>query len=370
MRCARDKITGLYVHVPFCDGKCGYCAFYSVRYQEALAEDYLDALERELAAAGPLAPETIYLGGGTPSVLTASQLERLLRMLLAKISLSRLLEWTIEINPGSLDAAKAAVLTALGVNRFSLGAQAFDDRVLQTLGRRHAAADTAKAVALLRKAGARNLNLDLIAGMPDCPRALWQQTLLSALALSPEHISVYALTNEEGTRLNRRWRQGKMKLLSEEEHLHRLDMAEALLAASGFKRYEISNYARDGFECRHNLACWRGEEYIGLGPAAASHVGMKRWTNCADLKAYGAALARGRRPPRAVEKLTPALKRQDQVIFGLRLAEGITPETASGYEESLATLQVAGLVERPNGRWQLTARGRNLADYVAVELIR
>ncbi|MBI2437291.1 MAG: radical SAM family heme chaperone HemW [Lentisphaerae bacterium] len=396
MRCAPDKITGLYVHVPFCDGKCSYCAFYSERYQPALAENYLEALARELARAGPLAPETIYLGGGTPSALSVGQLERLGQMLRERISPRRLREWTIEINPGSLDAEKAATLTALGINRFSIGAQSFNDHILQTLGRRHAAADTVKTVKLLRAAGAKNISLDLIAGVPGCPRALWRETLLSALALAPNHISVYALTNEEGTRLNRRVQQRRMKLFSEEEQLLRLDMAEALFSASGFKRYEISNYAQRGFECRHNLGCWRGEEYIGLGPSAASHVGLKRWTNSANLSAYLAAFARrqrwkrsdslpavaapqalqaggqtaGRTPPRDVEKLTPALKRQDQVIFGLRMAEGISADTASGYEEALATLKADGLVTQQGARWVLTARGRNLADYVAVELIR
>ena len=369
MRSARNT-TGLYVHVPFCDGKCAYCAFYSVRYEPALADRYLAGLALELDEFKPLAPETIYIGGGTPSVLSARQLEALCRLLRARVATRRLVEWTIEINPGSVDAEKAAVLAAAGVNRVSLGAQSFDDRILKTLGRRHAAADTVKAVTILRAAGIENIGLDLIACVPGCTRALWRKTLRQAVALAPKHVSVYALTNEEGTRLNRTIGQGKMALLSEEAQLAMLDLAETELIQAGFGRYEISNYAQSGFECRHNVACWRGAEYIGLGPAAASHVALKRWTNRPRVSAYLAALEAGRTPPRDVEVLTPALKRQERVIFGLRMAEGIAVSMAPEYKSALDTLRADGLVDLRAGRWRLTARGRNLADYAAVELMR
>ena len=369
MRSVRN-ITGLYVHVPFCDGKCAYCAFYSVRYRPALADRYLDGLERELAASLPLAPETIYIGGGTPSVLSVRQIDRLCWLLQTKVATRRLVEWSVEINPGSVDAAKAAALAAAGVNRVSLGAQSFDDRILQTLGRRHAAADTVKAFTILRAAGIKNIGLDLIACVPGCARALWRKTLRQAVALAPRHVSVYALTNEEGTRLHRAIGRGVAALLSDEAQLAMLDLAETELTQAGFRRYEISNYARSGFECRHNVACWRGEEYIGLGPAAASHVGLKRWTNRPRVSAYLAAIEVGRNPPRDVEVLTPALKRQELVIFGLRMAEGIAVSVAPEYKHALDSLRVDGLVDLRDGRWKLTARGRNLADYVAVELMR
>ena len=370
MRSVRNTPTGLYVHVPFCDGKCAYCAFYSVRYEPALADRYLDCLERELAASLPLAPETIYIGGGTPSVLSVRQMERLCRLLCDRVGTHRLVEWSIEINPGSVDAAKAAVLAAAGVNRASLGAQSFDDCILQALGRRHAAADTVKAVAILRSAGIANIGLDLIACVPGCTRALWRKTLRQAVALAPKHVSVYALTNEEGTRLNRAIGKGTSALLSDDAQLAMLDLAETELTRAGFSRYEISNYAQAGFECRHNVACWRGEEYIGLGPAAASHIGFTRWTNRADVSAYLAATGVGCNPPRDGERLTSALKQQERVIFGLRMAEGITDSMASKYKPALNALRTDGLVNLRDGRWKLTARGRNLADYVAVELIR
>ena len=374
MHSARN-ITGLYVHVPFCDGKCAYCAFYSVRYEPALADRYLDSLKRELAVLLPLAPETIYIGGGTPSVLSAHQIDRLCRLLRENVATRRLVEWSVEVNPGSVDTTKAAALAAAGVNRVSLGAQSFDDRILKILGRRHVAADTVKAITILRAAGITNIGLDLIACVPGCARALWRKTLRQAVTLAPKHVSVYALTNEEGTRLSRAIGQGSVALLSEDAQLAMLDLAETELThagfgQAGFVRYEISNYAQSGFECCHNVACWRGEQYVGLGPAAASHVGLKRWTNRPSVNAYLAAIEAGRNPPRDVEVLTPALKRQERVIFGLRMAEGVASDVASGYQDVLNSLRADGLVNLRAGRWKLTTRGRNLADYVAVELMR
>ncbi len=370
MHSARDSITGLYVHVPFCDGKCAYCAFYSVRYEPTLADRYLDALERELATALPLAPETIYIGGGTPSILAARQLDRLCRLLQTMVATGRLVEWSVEINPGSVDATKAAILAAAGVNRVSLGAQSFDNGILQRLGRRHVVRDTIQAVTILRDAGFANIGLDLIACVPGCSRTLWRQTLRQAVALAPQHVSVYALTNAEGTRLNHAVQQGQMALLADEAQLAMLDLAENELTQSGFARYEISNYARDGFACRHNVACWQGAQYVGVGPAAASHVGLKRWTNCSNLHTYLAAIQANRQPPRDLEELSPALKRQEQVIFGLRMAEGIAADMALDYHDILQSLRSDGLLDLRDGRWMLTARGRNLADYVSVELMR
>jgi oxygen-independent coproporphyrinogen III oxidase len=406
------NVTGLYAHIPFCDGKCAYCAFYSILYDPALADRYLAAIERELQlllsreccsggsasrsssvpenaakmrkasipkplnrrlnavkADFPWRPATVYFGGGTPSMLSAVQLQKLCRMVRERLSLDRLAEWSMEVNPGSLTAEKAEILAAAGVNRVSIGAQSFDDTVLKQLGRRHATGEIEDAVAILRQAGLDNFGLDLIACVPGASRERWRATLLKAIALEPEHVSVYALTDEEGTRLHQAIGQGSAALLSDDDQLAMLDMAEALLAQAGLRRYEISNYARPGFECRHNLACWRGEEYIGLGPAAATHIGLRRWTNCSDLPAYLAALESGRTPMREAEELTPDLKQQEQLVFGLRMAEGVTEQIAAGYEDILSRLQADGLVEQCAERWKLTARGRNLADYVAVELM-
>jgi oxygen-independent coproporphyrinogen-3 oxidase len=378
-------ITGLYVHLPFCDGKCPYCAFYSERYTPALADAYLDALAAELAAAGreygPLRPATVYLGGGTPTLLAPAQLDRLAALLHGGADLGGVVEWTAEANPGSLDAARLAALLRMGVNRISLGVQAFDDATLRRLGRRHSAADVQAAIAALGGAGLRNWGLDLIACVPGVDAPAWERTLDAAVAAGPTHVSVYALTVEEGSELARRAGAGAFTALDDDAQLARLQRAEARLGAAGLARYEISNYARPGGECRHNLACWRGENYLGLGSAAASRVGARRWTNRADLAATLAAARAGRAPEREIEDLTPLQQAAERLVFGLRLQAGVRLDEVCGsldaagagqpatWDRQLAALAAAGLTVGAAGVWRLTARGRELADHVAVELM-
>ena len=370
MRSVRDNITGLYAHIPFCDGKCGYCAFYSVIYQFDLAERLLAALARELSEWGCLSPATIYIGGGTPSLLTPAQLQKLGGLLGAHIDRKNLVEWSVEVNPGSITTAKAEALAACGVNRVSIGAQSFDDNVLAFLGRRHKTADIARAFGLLRDCAFENIGLDLIAGVPGVTARQWHAILERALELTPRHVSVYALTLEEGTRLSRAAGNGEIFALSDDLQLEMLDQAEEILGRSGLRRYEISNYALPGCECRHNLACWKGEQYLGLGPAAASHCGLRRWINRPDLGVYLKAFETGQKPPREEELLTAAMKRKERLIFGLRMAEGVEAELAGGCEHILRRLAVDGLTVLCGTRWVLTKRGRNLADYVAVELLQ
>lgn len=375
---------GLYAHVPFCDGKCSYCAFYSTRYNANLANRYVAAVERELKSlseSGDVkgrAFDTVYFGGGTPTILSDRQLERLCS--LASPRRSSGCEWTVEANPGVLSRSALEVLTRAGVNRISLGAQSFDDAILRKLGRRHKAADIGVAVTLVREAGIRNLGIDLIASVPGVDRRKWRATLDAALALQPQHISVYALTVEEGTALNKAVRTRKQRVPGDAAQLASLHMAEEVLKDEGYGRYEISNYALPGFECRHNLSCWRGGEYVGVGPAASSHAGMRRWTNCGNLNEYLCAIEAGRAPERDAETLSRVVKATEMVIFGLRMAEGVSVAAVrerSGIgvadaKKLIAVLQglsESALVESRGNNWILTDRGRDLADYVAVEII-
>ncbi len=376
-----ESIDGLYIHVPFCDGKCAYCAFYSVPYTAGAAEDWLRALERErtltLGGRSGFAPRTVYFGGGTPTLLSRSQLERLLDL----TGVAQAEEWTVEANPGSVDADRLRLLASRGVNRISVGVQALDDRTLTFLGRRHTVADTHTAVAALRAAGFVNWGLDLIACVPGVSRRQWEQTLAGALALEPCHISVYALTSEEGSALARRVADGRVQLLDDEEQLAMLALAEEKLGAAGLVRYEISNYARPGRECLHNLSCWQGKNYVGLGCAAASRVGGRRWTNRSDLKAYVEALDAGRLPPRETEELSPATDGFERLVFGLRTAAGVSLEevlrearlehspVVAIWNRTLERLRGEGLLVREDGRWKLTRRGFEVADHVAVELV-
>lgn len=368
-------IEGLYIHVPFCDGKCHYCAFYSVPYTREKGAAWLSALKREAEEAraefGPFTFSTVFMGGGTPTLLPQDQLEELLGV----VGRTPVTEWTCEANPGSLDAGKLGLMKAAGVNRISLGVQSFDDRVLCRLGRRHTVKDIHLAIDAIGSAGFTNWGMDLIACVPGVDEEAWRATLRKAVASAPVHVSVYALTSEEGTRLHQDQQAGGISLLEDEEQLRMLDAAEDELGRAGLRRYEISNYARPGFECRHNLSCWRGGEYLGLGCAASSRVGARRWTTEPDLDSY----LRGRQ--REEEVLTPETDAVERVVFGLRMSEGINLAAiiascglvGAPLEETWRTtfvrLQREGLVESSGDQFRLTHLGQAWADHVAVELM-
>lgn len=383
---APHGIEGLYVHLPFCDGKCGYCAFYSLSGRDAAMDAYLAALEAELERYGRewpgLAPSTLYIGGGTPTRLSAAQLERLCGGLAGRLDLSRLQEWTVEANPGTLDAARLSVLKAAGVNRISLGVQSLDDATLARLGRRHGAAQAREACASIRAAGFQNWSLDLIACVPGVSARAWAATVREAAALGAPHLSVYALTREEGSRLAGEVAAGRVALVDDEAQLRALRTAERILARAGLARYEISNYARPGHECAHNVACWNGEEYLGLGAAASSFVRPRRWTNAPDLDAYLEATREGRPPPREEESLAAETQAVERMVFGLRMRDGVAPARiladhglagdsalARHWRRVLPRLRAEGVARRRGAHWRLTRRGREVADYAAVELM-
>lgn len=373
--------TGLYIHVPFCDGKCPYCAFYSVPFDEVLADRYIAAVEREAERLLPLCPPgalaTVYIGGGTPTALLPRQLDRLLA-LAGKTAGRAVREWTVEANPGSLAPAHLESMAAAGVTRVSVGVQSFHAGILRTLGRRHGPREARQACRLVSESRFARLGVDLIAGVPGQGRATWRASLDEAVRAGASHVSVYALTVDEGSALARRGGGCRLRPPSDEVQLERLHEAAARLAAHGLRRYEISNYARAGCESLHNLACWRGEAYLGLGPAASSHAGLERWTNEADVLAYCEA-AEARRPAPCVrDVLSARTKAAEMVVFGLRMAEGIDLAriaAATGFGAgaawgaSLARLRDEGLVEGSGDVWRLTPKGFDLADHVAVELV-
>lgn len=376
----------LYVHVPFCDGKCVYCAFYSELYRETKADRFMDALAREmdltLSNRPRPSPQTVYVGGGTPSILPERQLAALCDLILNRISRARLKEWTLEANPGTLTPAKLDILKNAGVNRISIGAQSFNPSILKAVGRRHSADAIASTLDAVRAAGFDNAGLDLIAALPDVNNAGWRRTLDRALALNPSHLSVYALTVEEPSLLARLVRSGRATMPNDNTVLAALQMAEDRLTRAGYRRYEISNYARPGQACLHNISCWRGEDYLGFGPAASSRSGLARWTNASSLAAYAAALAKGRRPPRDEEALAPATDAAERFIFRFRLLEegvhlrkacrrlaGVSPALIRHWELTLARLSDDRLVEYRAPAWFLTPLGATLADRVAAELL-
>ena len=387
----RNAAKHLYVHVPFCQGKCDYCGFYSVVADEEIRAEFAPLPGRELqilmeatdVPPGELAPQTIYFGGGTPAMLGEKGLRTLVADLRLRADLSQVKEWTVELNPATTTRELAKTLRELGVNRVSIGAQSFDDEVLRRIGRRHDVAAIGQAVAAVRGAGFENVGLDLIAGLPGVTPEIWRTTVEQALALAPEHLSIYALTLECGTPMAKRVEEGVDKIDDPEQQLAALAEAEDALAKAGLARYEISNYARPGRECLHNLAVWRGEDYLGLGPHASARVGVRRWTNHADVRGYMSMVFEGARPSCEAEDLEPMGDVTERLLFGLRLAEGVAlenfvarfpvaAERLAEWNATLARLAEQGVVERvaaTGGAWRLTSRGREVADAVIMELI-
>ena len=377
----------LYVHTPFCRSKCAYCALRSAAVAPGgIPDDFGAFVGREFAARAAAAPgpaRTVYFGGGTPAVLGAEGLERLVRALAAAGAVPAPgCEWTVEFNPALADAALLGRVIALGANRASFGVQSLDDAVLARVGRRHTAAEAEAAVALARRAGFPSVGIDLIAGLPGDGEDTWRATLVRALALGVQHISVYALAVEPGTPLAAEAAAGRWRPLGDDALLARLAAAKEILSRAGYRRYEISNYALLGHECRHNLACWRGEDYLGLGPGASSRVGLRRRTNAQDWRAWREALAAGRLPPaESEEALSPADDAEERFVFGLRMAEGVSPAAfaarhpaaaplAPRWEAALAGLASVGVArELSPGRWALTSRGREVADSAIERLL-
>lgn len=379
-------VEHLYIHVPFCDGKCHYCGFYSVMAEPRLTSLYralpAGELTLILAAHPKLADSrfrTIYMGGGTPASLGADGLRCLAADIAAVLPLDAVDEWTVELNPSSVQADLLLSLRALGVTRISIGVQSFCDDTLARIGRRHTAETARHAVRLAQDTGFDNIGIDLIAGLPDVGHAEWVDTLEQAVALELAHLSVYALSLEPGTLLARQMAAGTLAMPGDDAQLDALSLAETVLARHGFARYEISNYAQPGRECRHNLGVWRGSDYLGLGPSAASRIGRARWTNNEDLADYIGALAEGRTPPRTFQLLDAEDDAVERTAFALRLAEGLDPfadaerfsalgKRAERWEEKLEGLARSGIAERGGRRWRLTARGREVCDAAIREL--
>jgi len=318
------RMTGLYLHIPFCLSKCTYCDFYScVSDEPGLRDRFLSALDRELAGLARPAPETVFIGGGTPTALTATQLERLLEQLHARVDLDAVTEWSCEVNPGTVTAEKLALLKAGGVNRLSIGAQAFDDARLRQLGRIHSNRDIFETVALARSAGFDELNLDLISGTPGLTLPAWETELNRLVELRPQHVSCYSLTVEEGTPLQKQALRGEVELPDEEESRRQFERTAELLEAAGFEQYEISNYARSGHRCRHNLLYWTDGAYYGCGPAAHTHWDGVRRANAASLEEYCRRMETSGSATVFEEQLEPDAKAREVLVFGLRCLDGI-----------------------------------------------
>ncbi|MBZ0157165.1 MAG: radical SAM family heme chaperone HemW [Alphaproteobacteria bacterium] len=366
----------LYIHIPFCVRKCIYCDFYSLPLSVPDTGTYVEALCAEMALRRGAARNlrTVFIGGGTPTLLSATEAARLLDTAAALFSLRSDAEITIEANPGTITMKKASDLRAAGVNRMSIGVQSLIDEELSLLGRAHSARDALAAMEAVRKAGFENLSLDLMYGLPGQKMASWEYSLENSIGLTPEHFSTYELTPEEGTPLARLLEEGRLALPPEETVTDMYYRGIDLLAENGYMHYEISNFAKPGRSCAHNLTYWRREEYLGIGAAAHSFLHEKRTANFRDLRRYIDTVARGVLPVEE-ESGTSSIEAQKEMLFlGLRTSEGIDMERSPLREplEKSKTVEECirlGLLEREGPRLRLGRRGLVLSSEILVKIL-
>ena len=384
-------MTGLYVHVPFCVRKCLYCDFYSLptghgalpkRLADAAHADndpFIAALEKEMDSIPQgFAPDTVFLGGGTPTELSDGNFAAMFGLLHRRVDLSRVVEWTCESNPGTLTREKIKVMIGAGVNRVSMGVQSFDPKTLEFLGRIHSADEAAAGFQLLRECGMKNINLDLMYGVPGQSRDAVEKSLQRLIGLGPEHTSCYCLIFEDGTPLTDLKQRGFVKEVEDDEELDQFNLVRNTLAGAGYEQYEISNFAKPGRECRHNLLYWSGGEYIGLGPSAHSHWSGARWGNIRDLAAYCRKLEASESVRAFEERLDGEAKARETLVMWLRRLAGVRRDefrAATGFDyaelcrESLPWLRREGLLDDAGDRLRLTERGLFVSDGIFAELV-
>jgi oxygen-independent coproporphyrinogen-3 oxidase len=387
----------LYVHIPFCSLKCSYCDFNSYAKLEHIVPEFTRALTAEMrlwspAMAGRPVP-TVFFGGGTPTLLPLEHMRAIMETLRKSFELTPDAEITTEANPGTVDLDYLRGLVAAGFNRLSFGVQSFDDAELLALDRIHTADDARQGYAWAREAGFPRINLDLIYGLPDQTLEHWQSNVEQALALGPDHLSMYALTVEDGTKLAYDIDHGRVPEPDGDLQADMWDWSRERLAAAGYEHYEISNWARPGEECRHNLVYWQNGDWLGVGPGAHSHLGGVRFADVYSPAQYIRLVdeAATRESPTAerdlirampqvtfVDEQTPELQMADTAILALRLNDGLdvaafeqrfATTIEATYGPQLAELTSLGFLERANGRLRLTDRGRYLANEVFVRLL-
>ncbi len=369
---------GLYVHVPFCARTCDFCAFYQVTPTAKSVEGFINSLGAEVRLVEwnrPLA--TVFWGGGTPGLLAPADLARLADLVHAVPGGAAPREWTVELAPASVTKERLAVLRSAGVTRISLGVQSFRPALLDALGRAHSRDQIYRAYERIRGAGFPSVNVDLMFALPGQTAEEWDADIDEALALGPDHLSTYCLTFEEDTALWIKLSEGRVRLDPENE-ARMYERTWERLGAAGFGQYEVSNFARPGHECSHNLNTWRMAEWVGLGPSAASQQGDWRASNLADLDGWSARIARGERMTEDRTRLTPALVAEDSLVFGLRMNEGVDLPRVRARCPGAPWESVGALLDRLVGddlavregtRLRLLPRGRLLADSIGSELM-
>ncbi|MFS8084665.1 MAG: radical SAM family heme chaperone HemW [Acidobacteriota bacterium] len=380
--------AGVYIHIPFCRSHCSYCDFATGMYEGALAERYVNSLIKEIVkwneVKSPDVVDTIYFGGGTPSLLKPFQIERILAAVQDRYEVLAGAEVTIEINPGDGGTGAVARLETmrgfhrLGINRASFGAQTFDDRELKQLGRTHSSDDITGTFQQLRQAGFENITFDLIAGLPSQTMAGWQRNLAAALELRPEHLSLYLLDVHEGTPLADQIRRGMRPKPDDDLVAEMYLMMVDEVCAAGYQHYEISNFCRPGFESRHNTKYWNGDAYYGFGCSAHSYDGQRRrWSNERDAAGYADLIEQDKSPVVERTELNEEDARSESIFLGLRLMRGLDlrnyrsrfgRDLGAEYNAEVTGLREAGLIEIDDHFMRLTKRGALLSNEVFTAL--
>ena len=374
------SFRGAYFHVPFCRHKCHYCDFYSFVDTESRELAYVERLEEELQDALEFLTvpiETVFVGGGTPTMLGAELLGRMLSSIRRTLPISSNAEWSVEANPETVNEAVADALAQSGVRRVSLGAQSFNPKLLKALERDHDPASVERAVGLLRRAGIPQVNLDLIFAIPGSTIADWEADLLRALSIGPDHLSAYGLVYEPNTPLTVKLRKGAVTRLPEDEEAEQYEFVVEKLAKSGYERYEISNWSLPGMACRHNILYWENADWWAFGPSAAAHGNGVRWRNIPRLATW--LENRPSAPVEEIECLGADANAGESFMLGLRLMKGMPlervemllscGENAPRRRRSIETFTKDGLLEQVDGHLRLSARGFMIADTVLSALI-
>ena len=385
---------GIYIQVPFCQTKCTYCNFHTGVVSSARFAPYAASVQREIreyrarlgdagvalpASLSTLTVDTVYFGGGTPSLLDPAHLEAMLRAIRDTFSCD-FREVTLEADPETVVAAKAEAWAAAGINRISFGVQSFSDVELKAAGRMHRRADIYRAVAILRAAGMRNISFDLIAGLPHQTPESWRNSLQELIELSPPHVSIYLLEVDEGSRLGNEVLRGGTKysapaVPSDDAMVESYELARTTLAASGYEHYEISNFAKPGFASEHNRKYWRRAPYLGFGAGAHSFSGTERWANAHDPAAYVQSIAAGKTPAEQLETISESQALEEELFLGLRQLVGIDLDRLQraygvSLKERFMPLESSGLVERSGAVVLLAPAHLSISNEVFVELMR
>ena len=372
------KEISLYVHIPFCKQRCFYCDFPTFAGKEKYREEYIDALIKEIKEkCSNYIIKTIFIGGGTPSYLETKELEKLLKVI-KNLNLSKDIEYSMECNPGTLTKEKLMVMKKSGVNRISFGLQSCNNKLLKEIGRIHTFEEFLENYNLARDIGFENINVDLMYGLPNLTVDLWKETLEKVCDLRPDHISAYSLIIEEGTAFYSLYNKNKLNLPSEDDERIMDKLTKDILKERGYHQYEISNYAKEGYECKHNIVYWKCDNYLGLGPGASGYINNYRYSNICDIKEYNKCLEYNKKPIEEKNVLSKKDEMEEFIFMGLRMNEGINLDEfyekfnvnfKHKYNNILDKLKNLNLIIEQNNNIALTQRGRELSNTVFIEFI-